>query len=122
MLEEIGIHAAVVNARFVKPLDGKLLPDLGQKTGRILTVEENVLDGGFGSAVLELYRSKGLHSLEVRCLGIPDVFVEHGTQSQLRRRYGIDSHGIYLAAMDWIGKEKKRGKRAILMDSARISR
>jgi 1-deoxy-D-xylulose-5-phosphate synthase len=120
-LEERGIHAAVVNSRFVKPLDGELLCDLGQKIGRVLTVEENVFNGGFGSAVLEFYQASGLPSIEVRCLGIPDVFVEHGAQNQLRGKYGIDSQGVYLSVLEWMGKEGKKGKTAVLIDRAQIS-
>lgn len=120
-LEEQGIHAAVVNSRFVKPLDGELLCDLGQKIGRVLTVEENVCDGGFGSAVLECYQARGLPSVEVRCLGIPDVFVEHGAQNQLREKYGIDSNGVYFSVLQWMGKERRLGKKAVLIDRAQIS-
>ena len=120
-LEEQGIHAAVVNSRFVKPLDGELLRDLGQKIGRVLTVEENVCTGGFGSAVLEFCQAKGLPSVEVRSLGIPDVFVEHGAQNQLREKYGIDSNGVYSSTLEWMGKERRLRKTAVLIDRARIS-
>ena len=119
-LEEHGIHASVVNARFVKPLDGELFCDLAQKTARVLTVEENVCEGGFGSAVLELYQTRGLSSVEVRCLGIPDIFVEHGTQAKLREKYGIDSHGISLAILGWIGEEMI-GRRSPFIGRARSS-
>jgi 1-deoxy-D-xylulose-5-phosphate synthase len=119
-LEERGIHAAVVNARFVKPLDGELLCDLAQKTARVLTVEENVCEGGFGSAILELCQSRGLSSVEVRCLGIPDVFVEHGSQAKLREKYGVDSHGISLSVLGWIGEERI-GKRPPFISQARSS-
>ena len=93
-LEELGIHAAVINARFVKPLDGDLISDWAARTGKVLTVEENVLEGGFGSAVLELLQEKGLFEIRVKRLGIPDLFVEHGPQALLRAKYGIDEEGI----------------------------
>ena len=93
-LSDEGIRAAVINSRFLKPLDGALLCDWARKTGRVLTVEENVLQGGFGSAVLELFQERGLGSVQVRRLGIPDTFLEHGPQALLREKYGIDENGI----------------------------
>lgn len=92
-----GINVAVVNARFIKPLDKTLLLDQARKTGRIITVEENVLQGGFGSAVLELLQDNCLHQVPVKRLGIPDQFIEQGTQSQLRHDVGIDADGIAAA-------------------------
>lgn len=97
-LEEIGIDAAVVNGRFLKPLDGDLLCHWAQRVKRVLTVEENVLMGGFGSAVLELFQERGLFSISVKRLGIPDCFVEHGPQPLLREKYGIDEKGIFKEA------------------------
>jgi 1-deoxy-D-xylulose-5-phosphate synthase len=94
-LEEIGIDATIINSRFLKPLDGDLLFDWARRTGKVLTVEENVLIGGFGSAVLELFQERGLISIPVKRLGIPDCFVEHGPQSLLREKYGIDENGIF---------------------------
>jgi 1-deoxy-D-xylulose-5-phosphate synthase len=97
-LKEIGIDAAIINSRFLKPLDGDLLCHWAKKTGRVLTVEENVLMGGFGSAVLELFQEKNLLSIPVKRLGIPDCFIEHGPQSLLREKYGIDENGIFREA------------------------
>jgi len=94
-LEDHGIHSAVINSRFLKPLDGDLICDWAKKTGRVVTVEENVLQGGFGSAVLELFQERGLFSVPIKRLGIPDLFVEHGSQSLLRSKYGIDENGIF---------------------------
>jgi 1-deoxy-D-xylulose-5-phosphate synthase len=98
-----GIRAAVVNARFVKPLDGELICALARRTGKILTAEENALQGGFGSAVLELLAEKGLKEVAVGRKGIPDLFVEHGSQEELRRKYGLDAEGIARAALDLLG-------------------
>ena len=97
-LAEQGFAAAVVNARFVKPLDEDLILTLAAKCGRILTVEENVLQGGFGSAVVELISDRGLTGLKVKRLGIPDIFVEHGAPDLLRKKYGLDAAGIVQAA------------------------
>jgi 1-deoxy-D-xylulose-5-phosphate synthase len=93
-LADTGIQATVINSRFLKPLDGNLLCDWAKRIGKVLTVEENVLQGGFGSAVLELFQERGLISIQVKRLGIPDIFVEHGPQALLREKYGIGENGI----------------------------
>ena len=92
-----GISCTVVNARFVKPLDEELLAATALSLKRVLTVEENVLMGGFGSAVLELFERKGISGVTVRRLGIGDKFVEHGQQRELRKIFGIDEDGICAA-------------------------
>ncbi len=99
-LADLGIQAAVINSRFLKPLDGNLLCDWAKRTGRVLTVEENVLQGGFGSAVLELFQERNLFSVQVKRLGIPDIFVEHGPQNLLREKYEIDESGIFKRAKE----------------------
>lgn len=92
-LKKRGIHAAVINPRFVKPLDQDLLMRYAQKTGRILTIEENVLAGGFGSACLELLnRYCPLANVEI--MGLPDRFIEHGAGDLLRHSYGISAAAI----------------------------
>jgi 1-deoxy-D-xylulose-5-phosphate synthase len=88
-LAKRGVSAAVVDARFVKPLDGELLLPLVHRIGRVVTVEENVLAGGFGSAVMELLEENGEHPQQIRRLGIRDRFVEHGTPAELRAAYGL---------------------------------
>ena len=98
-LEKQGFSATVVNVRFVKPLDEHLILSLAAQHGRILTVEENVLAGGFGSAVLELLADRDLFGVTVKRLGIPDIFVEHGTQDILRKKYGLDASGILQGAL-----------------------
>jgi 1-deoxy-D-xylulose-5-phosphate synthase len=94
-----GVAATVVNARFVKPLDEERILSLAEEIRRFLTVEENALQGGFGSAVLELLAEKHLTRIACKRLGIPDTFVEHGTQEILRHKYGIDAEGIFQAAL-----------------------
>jgi 1-deoxy-D-xylulose-5-phosphate synthase len=111
-LEASGIHTTVVNARFLKPLDGDLIGEWARKIGKILTVEENVLQGGFGSAVLELLQEKGLSSVQVTRLGIPDVFVEHGSPSLLKAKYGIDEAGICRAVKEMVEKESSPSLRS----------
>jgi 1-deoxy-D-xylulose-5-phosphate synthase len=95
-----GIRLSVVNARFVKPLDRDLILDLARRTGVIITVEENALDGGFGSAVLELLEEEGVEGVAVKRIGYPDLYVEQGEQSELRAMYGLDSEGITRSVRD----------------------
>lgn len=97
-LQENGVRAAVINARFVKPLDQELILAWAKKTGRIITIEENVLQGGFGSAVLEMLQEAEYFPINFVRLGLPDTFVPHGNQSILRNLYGIDAEGIENAA------------------------
>ena len=89
-----GVEATVINGRFVKPLDTTLLCKIASSFKKIVTVEENVLMGGFGSAVLEFFEEKGITGATVKRLGIKDAFVEQGTQTQLRQQQGIDAQGI----------------------------
>jgi 1-deoxy-D-xylulose-5-phosphate synthase len=94
-LVEEGLHVAVFNARFVKPLPEKQLLELAARFDRILLVEENALAGGFGSAVLELFTEReAADGKRIKLLGLPDEFVEHGTQKELRHMLGIDKDGI----------------------------
>jgi len=103
LLKAEGIPIRVVNARFVKPLDGELLCDTAEKLRKVITVEENTLMGGFGSAVLELFAEAGISGVAVRRLGIPDEFAQHATQKELRRLYGIDAEGIAAAVREMVG-------------------
>lgn len=97
-----GIAAGVVNARFVKPLDKELILGAARRTGRVMTVEENALQGGFGSAVLELLYDNDLQSVKVRRLGLPDLYIEQGSQAQLRKDVGIDAEGIAAVALEFM--------------------
>jgi 1-deoxy-D-xylulose-5-phosphate synthase len=101
-LEEEGIQAAVVNCRFVKPIDKNLIIELAHQTKRLLTVEENALQGGFGSAVLELLSEEGIPDVRVVRLGIGDQFVEHGAQRIQRSNCAIDTPAIVNGARDLI--------------------
>lgn len=102
ILRQKGIAAGVVNARFVKPLDVELILSVARRTGHVMTVEENALQGGFGSAVLELLYDNNLQNVKVKRLGIPDHYIEQGSQAQLRKDVGIDSEGIAAAAVDFM--------------------
>ena len=92
-MEKEGLSATVINGRFVKPLDKRLV-EYTRTTGRVLVVEENIRQGGFGSAVLELFSDAGLKGVTVRRLGLPDSFVEHGPAEVLREKCGLDKAGI----------------------------
>ncbi len=107
LLREQGIAVTVVNSRFVKPLDEKLICSLVKKCGHIITVEENVLAGGFGSAVLECLEQNGIAGFHMRRLGIPDTFVEHGAQEILRDKYGLDKKGIFESAREFLSLRKR---------------
>jgi len=93
-----GISAQVINARFVKPLDRELIAQAARRTGRIMTIEENVLHGGFGGAVLEALEQEDLWSIQVRRLGIPDKFASCGPKDILIQELGLDVAGIVSAA------------------------
>ena len=93
-LAKEGIKAAVVNARYIKPLDVELITNLACHIPRLVTVEENTLDGGFGSSVTRLLQDLGVDETPVKTIGIPDKYVEQGTQAAIRARYGLDAEGI----------------------------
>ncbi len=98
-LEKEGITVMVLNARFVKPLDEKMIKNIVNTIPRIITVEENVIQGGFGSAILEFLNKEEVASVRLKRLGIPDVFIEQGSQEELRKIYGLDEEGIYNAVI-----------------------
>ncbi|HJT58900.1 MAG TPA: 1-deoxy-D-xylulose-5-phosphate synthase [Ktedonobacteraceae bacterium] len=94
-LAEEGIHATVVNARWAKPLDEEMILRLAEGTHRIVTIEDHVVAGGFGSAVLELLEARGmLPHVDVRLIGFPDRLIEHGAPSILKELYGLTSSHI----------------------------
>lgn len=92
-LKEIGYHCSLINARFVKPLDTEMLEALTKDHRLFVTIEENVLSGGFGEQVLH-YVSRAKLDVGVRCIGIPDDYVEHGNVDLLRREVGLDAETI----------------------------
>lgn len=93
LLEQAGISAMVINARFLKPLDEELLA-LAASTGRIVTLEEHVLRGGFGSAVAEWLGDRMMRSVACLRIGIPDAFVEHGSRRELQEQLGLTPRAI----------------------------
>lgn len=97
ILEDNGISVAVINARFVKPLDTGLILPMAERIGKVITVEDGVVMGSFGSTVLEAFSDAGMPGVQVKRLGIPDAFVEHGDTSQLYALCGCDENGIIRA-------------------------
>ncbi len=90
-LAEEGIRVAVVNARWAKPLDEEMILRLAKSTRHLITIEDHVLMGGFSSAVLELLEQHGLTDIDLRMIGLPDKFVEHGAPTILKELYGLSS-------------------------------
>lgn len=112
LLEEMGISSCVINARFIKPIDAGLIGNLAEEIKCVLTVEENVINGGFGSAVLEYLSELNINGLKIKRLGLPDKFIEHGPQNLLRKILGLDAEGIAREALALVGESKplKAGK------------
>lgn len=107
-LAPLGIDAAVVNARFVKPLDKELLRGVLRNVSYVITVEDHAISGGFGSAVLEFFAEEGITGVHLRCLGVPDRFIPHGTQDELRKLCGFDRESITQAALQLMRLGRKR--------------
>ena len=105
-LAKENISIAHFDMRFVAPVDNEVLHSVFKKFKYIITVEDGVLKGGFGSAVIEFMSDNGYNS-EIRRLGVPDYFVEHGTQEELYRECGFDEEGIELAIREIVVKKKK---------------
>ncbi|MBU7007664.1 1-deoxy-D-xylulose-5-phosphate synthase [Phosphitispora fastidiosa] len=111
LLAELGTSAEVINARFVKPLDEECILKSINRTGRLLTVEENVLQGGFGSAVLEMMEKHEI-MVPVKRIGVPDKFVSHGAQDTLREQCGLTSSNIFEEAQGMVsGSLKTKSRR-----------
>lgn len=89
-----GLDFSVVNVRFIKPLDRDLIIFFARSTGILVTIEENAIQGGFGTAVLELLEEEGIEGIKILRLGYPDLYVEQGEQPELRAKFGLDAPGI----------------------------
>lgn len=99
-LKEKGISATCINARFVKPLDYELLTELSQDHSLLVTMEENVHNGGFGEQVTAWLKEQKLEA-DILNISIPDTFVEHGSVEQLHRKLGLDAENILQRIQDW---------------------
>ena len=101
MLEEQGLSVALIDPRFAKPIDRDAVGLYGKRCGLLVTLEDHVLAGGFGSAVLEAANELGL-SMPVVRVGWPDEFIEHGKQDDLRRKYGVTAEGAMVKAESYV--------------------
>ncbi|MFH1994499.1 MAG: 1-deoxy-D-xylulose-5-phosphate synthase [Nitrospinota bacterium] len=108
MLEEKGISCAVINLRFVKPLDRELIKEMSQKVKCIVTVEEHLLMGGAGSGVLELLDDLFMVHPPILRIGVDDCFVEHANPDLLRERYQLDANGIFKQTLNFFNKCQKK--------------
>ena len=104
-LKEQGISCEVINMRFAKPLDTEMLDRIAEKFHKVITLEENNLPGGFGSAVAEYFISNNYKN-DLQFIGIPDTFVDHGTQEELHKILGIDPDGIVERVKEFIQSNK----------------
>lgn len=103
LLEADGFHPMLVNMRFIKPLDEAMLRKAAENCAHIVTVEDNLRRGGFGSKVMEFYGDKGIQA-DILNLAFPDKYIEQGTQAQLFERYGLDAVGIYESIKKRLGE------------------
>ncbi|OGW56783.1 MAG: 1-deoxy-D-xylulose-5-phosphate synthase [Nitrospirae bacterium RIFCSPLOW2_12_42_9] len=114
ILKKRGIDAAVINARFIKPVDESLIISLANKYHNIITVEEGVLAGGFGSAVLEPLERNSLSDVKVKRIGLPDKFIEHGSIKELHNIYGLDAPGIAQDVQSFLSIKNEKPLRGLL--------
>ncbi len=113
MLKGFGVKATVVNARYAQPIDRALVASLAEKIGKVVTVEENVLRGGFGSGVLEILEEARLSGVSILRLGLPDTFLEHSSRGTLLAECGLTPDGIKGAILERFfpgATEKKKGR------------
>jgi 1-deoxy-D-xylulose-5-phosphate synthase len=89
LMKSEGVQIRIVNARFIKPLDEEMLSSLYKEGYHLVTLEEGTALGGFGSAVLEYYAANNIHDMKVKVIGVPDYFVEHGSQKEQRQEVGL---------------------------------
>lgn len=95
--------ATLVNCRSIKPLDEKNILDLSKSIKKIVTLEENVLHGGFGSSINELLLNKGIRNIQIRNIALPDKFIEVGSQNILRKKYGLTAESIAKTTLNMLG-------------------
>ncbi len=105
-LQREGISFQVVNCRFIKPLDKEMLFSLLEKFDKVITLEENSLQGGFGSAVLEFAQECKFNNISIKRMGIPDRFIEHGARNTLLSELGLDKKGISETIREMLGVKK----------------
>ena len=107
LLEARGVRAAVINGRFAKPLDEKLILEWARKTLRVVTIEEAAIPGGFGDAVLELVSRSSIQGLRARAIGVPDRFIDHGTRDSLLKSAGLTPEPLSAEIARWLNDEPR---------------
>ena len=107
LLDARGVRAAVINGRFAKPLDEKLILEWARKTLRVITIEEAAIPGGFGDAVLELLSRHPIGSLRARAIGVPDRFIDHGTRDSLLKSAGLHPEPLAAEIARWLNDEPR---------------
>jgi 1-deoxy-D-xylulose-5-phosphate synthase len=113
LLQQNGIQAEVVNARFVRPLDEDLLLDIAERHTNIVTVEDNSVIGGFGSGIAEFFAAHGINNVNLKIHGLPDSFVEHGKPNELYELVGIDPAGIARVVSELVTGDKAATENAV---------
>ncbi len=107
LLSKDGIEAEVVNMRFVKPVDETMIAGVCRRFRNVLTVEDHVVDGGFGSVVIETILKLGIPPPRVRVHGIPGTFIEHGSPAELYTMLKLDPPGIASVVKDFFRTEPR---------------
>jgi 1-deoxy-D-xylulose-5-phosphate synthase len=108
LLRSQGLQIHVVNARFIKPLDETMLMDMASKHMKMVTIEEGAVQGGFGSSVLEFYSLHGVEDVQVKIMGVPDYFVEHGSIKEQRQEVGLTADQLVVTLQSLIPRKKQR--------------
>lgn len=106
-LKKIGIEAELINVRFLKPLDSDLILKSIRKTKKIITIEDNILEGGLASSIKELLIDNKIEDIKIKNFGYPNVFVKHGTVDEIEKLYGLDIDNILKETKELINEEEK---------------
>ncbi len=106
-LKEIGIEAELINVRFLKPLDSDLILKSISKTKKVITIEDNILEGGLASSIKELLIDNKIEDIKMKNFGYPNVFVKHGTVEEIEKLYGLDIDNIFKETKELINEEEK---------------
>jgi len=104
ILAKENINVAVINGRFIKPLDDELIVKYCQPYSNVITVEEGSLAGGYGSAIMERCEQLGIRDIHFHRIGIPDEYVHHGAQDVLRAQHDLHAEGIVKRVREFVGK------------------
>jgi 1-deoxy-D-xylulose-5-phosphate synthase len=110
ILSREGINVAVINGRFIKPIDDELVKRFCKPGANVITVEEGSLAGGFGSAIMERVAELGIENVRFHRIGIPDEYVHHGSQDVLRAQYDLHPEGIARRVREFLAGERESGR------------